>query len=313
MKDKIINKIGFPLLLGLGAMSLSFTAAAFSIYGLANLFSAAFISVIIMATSLELGKFLGVIFLYRYWDKAKTFLKVYLLTAVLVLMFITSAGIYGFLTSAYQQSSIQFKLEQDKISLLELKKPMYQDRVIDSQKRISTLNKVRESQESRLNEAMTNSVLARNPIQLKQIQQQTIDLINQSDKDIRDENLKIQTAMDDKQKVDDEIGNLKINASTKKDIQTFKFVADALGVSLDKVTNWMVLTLIFVFDPLAIFLILAYNVVVYKKEDTVADPKKLLLDSEPPSSKKIINDVVSEDDTSKKFKSPWWKRFLPAK
>ena len=74
---------------------------------------------------------------------------------------------------------------------------------------------------------------------------------------------------------------MKLGTASKKDVQTFKFVADALKLPLDTVARWFILSIIFVFDPLAICLILAYNVAVYRKEDesvfdkTVQDLKKL--------------------------------------
>jgi len=106
---------------------------------------------------------------------------------------------------------------------------------------------------------MTNSLIARNPIQLRQIQQQTSDFIEQSQHDIENENQKIQKGIDELQSFDKQISDLKIQSGSKKDIQTFKFVADEFGVEINKVVKWFIVAIISVFDPLAVCLLLAYN------------------------------------------------------
>lgn len=268
MKDKLLDKIiRFDKLLGLTALTIAFVAAFFSVFGISLLFAGAFISTCIMASSLEIGKLVTVTFLYRYWERAKGFLRTYLAIATVVLMLITSLGIFGYLSAAYQKSSLEYGHNQDKIASLESQKTYINDKLTQSKDRIRTLNDMRKSQEARLNDALTNTFLTRNPLQLKQIQQQTIDLISQSDKDIKAENDKVQSSIDDSQKLDEQINQIKVYSGSKKDIQTFQFVANQFGTTLDKVAKWFILTLIFVFDPLAVALILAYNVVVYKKYD----------------------------------------------
>ena len=91
----------FTLMLALSALLVAGCAAYFSVLGIATLFSGHFWSVVIMAGSLELGKLVSTSFLYRYWKKTVWFLKIYMIVAVLVLMGITSLGIYGYLSSGY--------------------------------------------------------------------------------------------------------------------------------------------------------------------------------------------------------------------
>ena len=266
-KKLFFSKSKFPWILGGSALFIALCAAFFSVYGIATLFAGASISAIIMSSSLEIGKLVGTTFLYRYWTKCKGFLKTYLIGSILVLMIITSLGIFGYLSAAYQKSSIEFGVTQEKIVAIQSQKSYHKDKIEAAKKRVDDLTKLRSAQESRMGEAFTNEFLSRNPLQLKQIQQQTVDLITDTDKNIKEENQKIQTSIDDVRKVDEQVNELKLGTASKKDVQTFKFVSDALGVSLDTVAKWFILSIIFVFDPLAICLILAYNVVVYKKED----------------------------------------------
>lgn len=267
MKDKLISKSKFPFVLGSSALLIALCAAAFSVYGISTLFAGAAVSAMVMASSLEIGKLVGTTFLYRYWHKCNGALKTYLAVAILVLMVITSLGIFGYLSSAYQKSSIEYGVAQEKIKTTEEQKTYYQDKIAASKERIKALQSLRSSQEARMSETITNQFLTRNPLQLKQLQQQTIDLIGSTDKDIKDENDKVQASIDNIEKIGNTVNQLKLGTAEKKDVQTFKFVADAFGITLDKVARYFMGMLIFVFDPLAVCLILAYNVAVYKKED----------------------------------------------
>jgi hypothetical protein len=276
MKDQLFSKSKFPWVLGFSALLIALCAASFSVYGISTLFAGASISAMIMASSLEIGKLVGTTFLYRYWSKCKRTLKTYLTSAIIILMVITSLGIFGYLSSAYQKSSIEYSVTQDKIKTTENSKIYYQDKISTSRQRITDLSKLRSAQEGRMSEVVTNELIARNPLQLKQLQQQNIDLINATDNNIKEENSKIQSSIDEIGKIDDQVNKMKLGTAEKKDVQTFKFVADALHMTLDNVARLFILLIIFVFDPLAICLILAYNVAVYKHEDkSVFDKEEL--------------------------------------
>jgi hypothetical protein len=188
----------------------------------------------------------------KNWKKSQLLLKTYLILAVVSLMFITSLGIFGYLTSAYQQSSIENKLSEEKIVYIQDQKKMYVDKINDAKKRIENITKLRTSQENRLNESITNVIISRNPIQLSQIQQSTKEFIDKSEKDMDVENNKIQSTVDEIQKLDKQISDIKIKSVGQKDLQTFKFVADEFGVDINKLVKWFIICLISVFDPLAI-------------------------------------------------------------
>ena len=99
----------FQLTLGLSALFIAGCAAFFSVFGIGKLFSGAFIAVVIMASSLEIGKLVTASFLYRYWDKINLLQKVYMAAATIMLIFITSAGIFGYLSNAYQGATVEFE------------------------------------------------------------------------------------------------------------------------------------------------------------------------------------------------------------
>ena len=262
MKDYIIDKIGFTILLGIIALLTAGCAAVFSVYGIATLFAGAFVSVAIMAGVLEIAKLISVVYLYRYWKRTTTWLASYITIAVIVLMLITSLGIFGFLSAAYQKSSTEFKAQEERIVLVENTRTYAQDRIVQSQSRIELLNEMRRSQESRLSEALNNIAISRNPIALRQIQDQTGEMISSTESDIQSEQGKIETAIKDIQDIDQRVNELRFSKEFT-DIRTFKFVAQLFDTDLDTVAKWFILALILVFDPLAIALILAYNVIVF--------------------------------------------------
>ena len=99
----------FPYIVALSAGAVAFSAAFFSVFGLSKLFAGAQMSVVIMAGSLEFAKLVVASFLYRYWDKIPAFLKNYLLVGTIILILITSAGIFGYLSNAYQGATTGFE------------------------------------------------------------------------------------------------------------------------------------------------------------------------------------------------------------
>lgn len=299
MKDRILDRIvRFDILLGITAITIALIAAFFSVYGIANLFAGAFLLTAVMASSLEIGKLVGVTFLYRYWDKTQNFLKTYLSIAIIILMLVTSIGIFGFLSSAYQRSSLEFKVGQEKIVMIEGRKTYLNDKIIQSNIRVQTLNDMRKVQENRLSETLTNAFLTRNPIQLKEIQDQTVDMVKSADDSIKIEQDKIQSTTDEIQKIDQQVNDLKFASAGKKDIRTFQFVAEQFGTTLDKVAKWFIFTLIFVFDPLAVALILAYNIVAYKRVDEVTiNPQPDPLKEQTTKVEKMENSPIVSSPT----------------
>ena len=183
-----------------------------------------------------------------------------MITAVFALMAITSLGVFGFLTAAFQKSSLETELSLNKISTLESQKKEEIGKIESTKKSIEKLYTLRSSQENRLNEVLTNVLIARNPIQLQNIQNQINDQITDLNKQLENENDKIKTYSAKSTSVDDDIFKLKVDNSQKKDIITFKFVADQFDTTIQNVVKWFIVVLITVFDPLAVVLLLAYNI-----------------------------------------------------
>ncbi len=230
MKTSTDNK-WFPYIVALSAGLVAFSAAFFSVFGLSKLFAGAQSSVVIMAGSLEFAKLVTASFLYRYWDKVPGFLKNYLLIGTVILILITSAGIFGYLSNAYQGATTEFE-KQSTI-------------LIFKQDQLEQLNEdkifLKEELGTAISELPENYRTAK--AKLRDEYQPQISGINQ-------------TILDTKQ----EIGDLKTKlVDTGVDVGPAIYLARIFNTEIDTVVKWFIFILIFVFDPLAVSLVIAAN------------------------------------------------------
>lgn len=240
----------FTLLLGLSALFVAGSAAYFSVLGIATLFAGSYYQVIIMAGSLEFGKLVATSFLYRYWNSTPKILRSYLIIAVVMLMGITSLGIFGYLSAAYQVNSGKFDQIDGKIELVENQKTALDQEINLNAKRLETLNEIRVAQEQRVKEAGN----------YKTPREQAYSAIDKASSEIKEINGNTQKLREEKFKKDEEIILLKQEIGKAKDIGTFKFVADLVNRPIDTIVMAFIAVLICVFDPLAVSLVLAFNV-----------------------------------------------------
>ncbi len=225
------NSKYFKYYVGLSALLIAGSAAAFSVFGLSKLFAGAALSVIIMAGLLEFGKLVAASFLYRYWNDINRLLKVYMTIGVITLVLITSAGIFGYLSNAYQGATVNFEKQstsllykEDRLEQLEEDKIYLKEELEES---IASLPENYITAKRKLREEYNPKVL-----------------------DINDQILKIKQ----------EIGDLKISlVETGVDVGPAIYLARIFNTDIDTVVKFFIFILIFVFDPMAIALVLAYN------------------------------------------------------
>lgn len=245
----------FILLLGLSALFVAGAAAYFSVLGIATLFIGSYYQVMVMAASLEFGKLLAASYLHRYWSQTSWWLKTYLCSAVIALMVVTSIGIFGYLSAAYQVNSSKFGQIDSKISLVESQKAILAQEVEQNNKRVEMLNEIRKTQEERVQQAGN----------YKAPREQAYAAIEKANNELQTLNGRNQELQEEQFKKDNEIIELKREISQAKDIGTFKFFADFINRPLDNVVIWFIIVLMFVFDPLAVSLVLAFNTAVVNR------------------------------------------------
>ncbi len=271
-------------ILAFSALLVAGNAAFFSVTGISHLFSGAFWSVVCMAGSLEIGKLVTASFLYRYWDKINKLLKIYLLVGSLILVGITSIGIFGYLSKAYQQSSAE-------LTQLTLQLDQYETE-------LDFIKTDKKATEDHLEEQLSS--LPDNYITAK--------------RKLRNEYTPMIRAYSDSTMiVSKKIAKLRGQlVETGIDVGPALYVAKAFDTDVDTVVKWLILIFILVFDPLAIALVIATNVAIAEREKSSKEkPKK---NSATIAAKHIIptQDLVfenkEEESAIEKVKRPLRKQ-----
>jgi len=259
---KSLKKLIFPFLIAFSALSVSASAAFYSISGLSKLFAGAAFAVIIMAASLEIAKLVIASLLYQYRKNLPKLLKWYLSIACVILILITSMGIYGFLSAAYQETAAKAGTIDSQIALVEVKRDNVKEQLAVYNEEKSSINTSVTSLRNGLsnnviqytdtlgNVITTTSRATRNALekQLDQaIERQTV--INAKIDDLNQKLFDYET----------EIVEIKTSDAVSSELGPLKYLSGLTGLPMDKIINYLLLTIIFVFDPLAIALVVAAN------------------------------------------------------
>ena len=253
----------FPFLIAFSALSVSASAAFYSISGLSKLFAGAEFAVILMASSLEFAKLVTASLLYQYWDVINKTLRTYLSIATVVLVLITSMGIYGFLSAAYQETYSKLSIQENKTKFLEQKKDFYESDVkrYDQDLKIigTSINILSTAKSSQIQVRDTSSSTGfRNTISTTELRmaQRRIEVEEQNRAKIQS---KREIAADSLQKYQLQILGLENNTEVAGELGPLQYLSSLTGYSMDKIINVLLLIIIFVFDPLAISLVIASN------------------------------------------------------
>ena len=272
-----MNKIfNFKTLVSLSALIIAGCAALFSVTGIGTLFAGAAISVMIMASALELGKLVGISFLYRYWTEIPRALKSYMLVASIVLIGITSAGIYGYLSSAYAKVAAEpLKMNAD-IQIYNVQIGTLEEEIKRKTIRLDQIISLRSQQENRIDNLITKSVTGSNST-IRSAQNSLTEL-NRTATQLQKE---INQTSAQRDSLTAKSLTTEVGISTNSDIGTFIYISRAMEVPLDTVVKWFILVIVLVFDPLSICLVLAYNFL-QKREIIVEQPIQLTMFNEVP-------------------------------
>ena len=282
MFERIKN---FSTLLGFSALFIAGCAAFYSVFGLSKLFAGSAVAVIFMASSLELGKLVAASFLYRFWDDINLAIKTYLIIGVITLVLITSAGIFGFLSNAYQGATVQFEKQSNELLALEDRlEQLEDDRTF-----------LKDEFEQSVNDLPENYITAKRKLREQfnpQIQKLNEQILNVKSR-----------------KSDLEISLIE----TGVDVGPAIYLARVFDTDIDSVVKFFIFILIFVFDPMAVCLIIAYNKSLeqnktgvekifdkYKSKTKVIKSKKKIV---PNKKKEIVIKEVDENN-KKNLSSP---------
>lgn len=257
-----MKKYLLPILIALSALSISAAAAFYSVTGLAKLFAGAETAVIWMASSLEVAKLVVASLLYQYWKKVNWMLKLYLTLALIILMAITSAGIYGYLSSGYQDTANKTGVVDKEIALIDNR-----IKTQESSKEF-TLQQLKQTQQSI---AQLRGALGNNTQTYKDKEGNILTTTSSSNRKSYEKQLEF--ALKEEKTINSKINNLdstllilseekltkESNAELAGELGPLKYINKLTGISMDRIINWFLLVIIVVFDPLAISLVIAAN------------------------------------------------------
>jgi hypothetical protein len=253
----------FPFLIGISALSVSISAAFYSVSGLSKLFAGASFEVIVMASSLEVAKLVTATLLHTYWGVINKLLRIYLSVATFILVLITSMGIYGFLSAAYQETYNKLNAVENQKSFIQQKVDFYQtdvNRYDEELKRISnnigTLSNAKASSIQVRDTSVVGGIRTTISTSELRMAQKRIDVEESNRKEIQ---TKREIVADSLQKFQLQILELDNNNEVAGELGPLQYLSGLTGVSMDKIINWLLLVIIFVFDPLAIALVIAAN------------------------------------------------------
>lgn len=290
-------KISFYAIVWITAIVLAISSAFYSVFGLSQLFSGAVVAIIIVASILESSKIVLATYIHDYWNQMSKMLKAYMTFALLCLMIITSLGVYGFLTSAYQDTIKNFKLKQSDISKIDIKIESFKKQLdylkqneIRIEKQLGDIQQIKSNQDKTISTvyssskknntklleksiANTNILFEKNTQELSTVQSKTSQLID-SVNFYETQKLQLQT--------DNQIS----------EVGPLMYISKALSIEMDNVVNYLVLLIMIVFDPLAVALVFAANNM--KKKNNFDYKEKNIILSELKNND--IGDVVDTPD-----------------
>lgn len=264
-----MEKKVLPYLVVISAISVSLSAAFYSVTGVGKMFAGSSTNVMIMMASLEIAKLVLASLLFQYWDRLNVALKSYYFIAIFTLMVITSGGIYGYLSAAYSETSTKLQKIEKNVEVLEIKRNMFQTRLDDTRKSkdlitesINDLTNALSNNVIQYTDKDGNVITTQSSKQRAAVQEQ-ITLAQEE----RNKLTQIELSMNDSiQKIDLKILDLETNDDVAAEIGPLKYIANLTGKSIDKVVNWFIIALMLVFDPLAVSLVVGANVIFRDKE-----------------------------------------------
>ena len=287
-----LQKRIFPTLIALTALSVSLSAAFYSVTGLSKLFAGASFQVMVMAGSLEVAKLVIASLLYQYWGQLNKILRTYLSVATVILVIITSVGIYGFLSAAYQETATKTGIVDKEVELLELRK----NRFIESRDYYYQEKKSLDEGINQLRKGLSNNVIQYKDKETGQI----ITTTSSSNRRALQEQLK--SAIEQRSQISikleqatDSINSIEVKTLTVEtesdlagELGPLKYLSELTDVPMNRIINYLLLVIIFVFDPLAISLVIAANFAFDKirpkkkevDDNTEVGPQPMILNEE---------------------------------
>ena len=286
----LLRKIfSFPTLTLLVALTLSAIAAWYSVLGLTAIFAAAVIPIIIMGGSLEVAKVVTTVWLHKYWDRAGWKLKLYLIPAVVALAFLTSMGIFGFLSKAHSDQTLISGDVGARIELID-------ERIKISRENIAMNQKALEQMNNQVDQLLGRTDDDRGANRAVQVRRQQAAERNRLNREIEAEQENIAKLNEEAAPIRAEIRKIEAEVGPIKYIAAMIYGDNPDANLLERAVRWVIILIVLVFDPLALVLVLAAQSSYRWLDDDLRNRKK---EDEEDEFKEAFLNTKLDDDTSK--------------
>lgn len=288
----------FPYIVLAAAFSLAASAAYYSVFGLSKLFASQATAVIVLASTLEISKLISASYLHRYWQQISRAMRVYLTTAVVILMMITSLGIYGFLASSYQDTAYRLQNLESVISNLETKRARFETQLtaVTKEKQrvdnnVTQLTQALSSNRIQYTDRQGNQVVRTDAASRRAYEKQ----LDVSTQRLQELTKRESILADSVTAVELKITDLQTTSDVAAEVGPLKYIAKITNKSMDTVVNWLILMLIIVFDPLAIILLISANKILHNKK---------IIQLQDESSLQAEQSEATEESQAERVKAP---------
>jgi len=280
----------FGLLTLATALIISVSAAYYSILGLTAIFAAAFWPIVILGSSLEVGKIVSTLWLHKYWDRAEVQYKVYLCSAVAILMLLTSMGVFGFLSKAHSDQSM---VSGDVIAKISI----YDEKIKQARDNITVARSALTQMDAAVDQTMSRSTSEQGADKAAQLRRSQATERNRLLKEIDAEQKKIQSLNDQRAPIAAEVRKVEAEVGPIKYIAALIYGDNPEANLLDKAVRWVIILIVIVFDPLALTLLLAatkslewergVNVFASKRREPEDNPEDIKTSTPDPQPKPV--------------------------
>lgn len=287
----LLRKIfSFPTLTLLVALTLSAIAAWYSILGLTAIFAAAVIPIIIMGGSLEVAKVVTTVWLHRYWGKAGWTLKAYLIPAVIALAFLTSMGIFGFLSKAHSDQTLVSGDVGAKVELIDEKIKIARENIAMNQKALEQMN-------NQVDQLLGRTDDDKGANRAVQVRRQQAAERNRLNREIAAEQETIAKLNEEAAPIRAQIRKVEAEVGPIKYIAALIYGDNPDANLLERAVRWMIILIVFVFDPLALALVIAAQHSYRWLDDDLRNRKKEDEEEEEDKFKEtFLNTKLDEED-----------------
>jgi hypothetical protein len=287
-------------------LTISAVAIYYSVAGLVAIFAAAVIPIIVMGVALEVSKLAATVWLKQNWNRAPAFIRAYLLAAIVILMLITSMGIFGFLSKAHSDQSLVSGDVQSKIALYDEKIKIERENIANAQSVIKQMDSAvtgvisTGDQEFKRNDGTTGvRSAAERSLQIRRSQANDRAILI---KQIDQSQSKIIALQEEAAPIRAEIRKVEAEVGPIKYIASFIYGSNPDTNLLEKAVTWVIIIIVIVFDPLAVILLLAsqYSFQWFRKEKEEIDEEQILPAASPANDDDLVKEANAKIDEIEK-------------